>query len=93
MTTTTKAHGDHDPLPYDGHNADLAHLCQVCGEPMPEVFPGAMTSQQMQEQYEVKGFAAPFVHVVRKSDGVQGTLTFQHRPRFYFDFMPYTVTS
>lgn len=29
-----KQHGDHDPLPYDGHNADLAHLCQICGAPV-----------------------------------------------------------
>jgi hypothetical protein len=38
--------------------------------------------------FEVKGFAAPFVVVVRRSDGVVGSLTFQHAPRFYFAFQP-----
>ena len=36
--------------------------------------------------FAVEGFLAPYVVVRRKSDGVRGTLTFQHSPRFYFDF-------
>jgi hypothetical protein len=36
----------------------------------------------------VIGFAAPFVVVRRKSDGVKGTLEFTHSPRVYFDFKP-----
>lgn len=43
---------------------------------------------QLQEDYEVIGFAAPFVVVRRKSDGVKGTLEFAHSPRVYFDFKP-----
>ena len=42
----------------------------------------------MQEDFEAIGFAAPFVVVRRRSDGVKGTLTFTHRPRHYFDFVP-----
>ena len=38
--------------------------------------------------FEVKGFAAPFVIVRRKDDGKLGTLIFQHHPRFYFGFQP-----
>lgn len=41
---------------------------------------------QMQEDFSVVGFAAPFVIVKRKSDGVEGTLMFQHSPRFYYAF-------
>lgn len=41
---------------------------------------------QLQEDFEVQGFAAPFVVVVRKADGVKGVLEFSHRPRVYFDF-------
>jgi len=37
-------------------------------------------------EYEVMGFASPFVIVRRKSDRCRGTLTFQHSPRFYFDW-------
>jgi hypothetical protein len=43
-------------------------------------------TQQMSEEFTVKGFAAPFVVVMRKSDGVVGSLEFQHSPRFYFNF-------
>lgn len=45
-------------------------------------------TQEMQEEFSVSGFAAPFVVVTRKSDGVRGTLTFVHSPRVYFDFVP-----
>jgi hypothetical protein len=41
---------------------------------------------QVREEFSVTGFMAPFVAVERKSDGKVGTLTFQHAPRFYFDF-------
>lgn len=29
-----RAHGDHDPMPYDGYNSDISHLCQICGQAM-----------------------------------------------------------
>jgi hypothetical protein len=45
-------------------------------------------TQELSRDFEVTGFMAPFVVVKRKSDGVVGTLTFQHSPRFYFDFQP-----
>lgn len=41
---------------------------------------------QLQQDFSVIGFLAPFVTVRRKSDGAEGILTFQHSPRFYFDF-------
>lgn len=43
---------------------------------------------EMQADYSVSGFMAPFVVVVRKSDGVKGTLMFSHSPRFYHSFSP-----
>jgi len=43
-------------------------------------------TQEMQEDFEVTGFMAPYVVVCRKSDGVVGSLKFQHQPRLYFDF-------
>jgi hypothetical protein len=46
------------------------------------------TTQQLQEDFEVEGFAAPFVVVRRKSDGVRGSLEFQHSPRVYFGWSP-----
>jgi hypothetical protein len=43
-------------------------------------------TNQLQESFEVLGFAAPLVVVRRKSDGQRGSLFFQARPRFYFGF-------
>ena len=41
----------------------------------------------LQRDFEVIGFAAPFVVVVRKADGVKGSLEFTHSPRVYFNFV------
>lgn len=38
--------------------------------------------------FEGIGFLAPFVVVRRRSDGVKGSLEFQHWPRFYFGWQP-----
>lgn len=41
----------------------------------------------IREEFDVSGFAAPFVIVKRLSDGVRGYLEFQHNPRFYYNFI------
>ncbi len=43
-------------------------------------------TQELQQDFTVQGFLAPFVSVTRKSDGKRGVLAFQHMPRYYFDF-------
>lgn len=43
-------------------------------------------TQQLQADFIVNGFMAPFVGVTRKSDGKKGCLEFQHSPRYYFSF-------
>ena len=43
---------------------------------------------ELQEDFEVIGFVAPYVLVKRKSDSVRGVLEFTHAPRLYFDFQP-----
>ena len=43
-------------------------------------------TEELSKDFEVLGFGAPVIAVVRKSDGVKGSLFFQHRPRFYFNF-------
>ena len=43
-------------------------------------------TKEMTADYSVQGFAAPFVMVVRKSDGKRGLLMFSHNPRFYHSF-------
>jgi len=43
---------------------------------------------ELARDFIITGFMAPFVVVRRKSDEVQGSLEFQHQPRFYFNFQP-----
>ena len=43
-------------------------------------------TQELQADFSVQGFMAPFVGVVRKSEGAKGSMAFQHAPRFYFSF-------
>jgi hypothetical protein len=43
---------------------------------------------ELTSEYEVIGFAAPYVVVRRKADGVVGSMEFQHSPRMYFNFEP-----
>ena len=46
------------------------------------------TTAEMQAEFEVIGYAAPFVVVQRRSDGQRGSLEFTHSPRVYFGFVP-----
>jgi hypothetical protein len=46
------------------------------------------TTEQLQADFDVLGFAAPFVVVRRKSDGAKGSLEFVHAPRRYFGWSP-----
>lgn len=43
---------------------------------------------ELQEEFEVQGFMAPFVVVRQKGTGKRGSLMFQHAPRFYFSWKP-----
>ena len=43
---------------------------------------------ELQEQFEVTGFMAPFVGVRRRCDGKRGSVMFQASPRVYFKFQP-----
>jgi hypothetical protein len=42
--------------------------------------------QELARDFEVLEFASPLAVVRRNSDGVLGSLFFQHHPRFYFAF-------
>jgi len=57
----------------------LAELQEKYGE--------VLTTNEATEKYSFKSFLAPFVFVTRKSDDVDGTLEFNARPRFYFNFI------
>lgn len=44
------------------------------------------STDQLGDDFTVKGFMSPLVVVCRKSDGKKGSLEFQHSPRLYFNF-------
>ena len=44
-------------------------------------------TEELQEQFEVESFLAPFCTVKRKFDDEPGTLQFSDRPRLYFNFI------
>ena len=46
-------------------------------------------TEEMRQDFEAQGFGAPYIVVIRKEDGVKGSLEFQHMPRFYFNFHPH----
>jgi hypothetical protein len=51
-------------------------------------YPGdAWTTQELSKKFEVLGFSAPFVSVIRKEDRAEGTLEFLHSPRIYYRFI------
>lgn len=45
-------------------------------------------TNELQADFQVISFLTPYVRVKRRTDGVEGTLEFQARPRFYFRFVP-----
>lgn len=46
------------------------------------------STDELREEFEVLGFMAPYIVVRRRSDGVKGSLEFQHNPRFFFNWQP-----
>ena len=45
-------------------------------------------TSELQDEFQALGFMAPFIVVCRLSDGVRGSLMFQHSPRYYHSFKP-----
>jgi len=45
------------------------------------------TTDELANEFQVIGFMAPLVMVRRRSDGVKGSLEFQHDPRLYWGFV------
>lgn len=47
------------------------------------------STDELTRDFEVIGFCAPFVVVKRRSDSVEGSLQFDHRPRRYYNWQEY----
>jgi len=73
------------------YNAEAAEIAETATDPRAELearYGQLWDTQELQAEFSVEGFMAPFVSVTRKSDGAKGMLTFSHRPRFYHSFAP-----
>ena len=46
------------------------------------------STTELQQEFDVLAFMAPFTIVRRRCDGVKGSVMFQASPRFYFQFQP-----
>jgi hypothetical protein len=70
--------------------ARLAEIEAVPGsrEALEAVHGRVWDTRQLAQDFIVVGFLAPLVVVRRKADGMKGSLEFQNRPRFYFNFLP-----
>lgn len=60
---------------------------EVRGE-LEELYGQVWSEDQLQEQFDVQSLEPPYAHVVRKADGVSGTVACVHQHRFYFLFKP-----
>lgn len=89
---------DHDPT--EGVRRVQQAVANTVGEALAEAHPEddgraaleqvygkVYDTSELQAEFTVIGFLAPYCVVERKSDGVRGSITFQHSPRFYFDFV------
>ena len=52
-------------------------------------YPDVCNTEELKSQYTVQGFLAPMIVCIRKSDNVQGSMRFDHEPRFYYSFVPH----
>ncbi len=62
-------------------------------EALEKVYGQVWDTEELQRDFTVNGFLAPYVVVHRKSDGALGSLLFQHEPRFYFEFERVTLSA
>ena len=56
-------------------------------EDLEKEFGTVWSSKEMGQEFIVDFFVPPLVIVRRRSDGVKGSLLFQHSPRLYFHFL------
>jgi hypothetical protein len=69
-------------------NLNNLHIHDYSTGELPESDDPQWDTKQLQEEFEVLGFSAPFVVVRRKADGKKGLMQFNHSPRVYFGFEP-----
>lgn len=61
---------------------------KVCRERLEAEHGQVWDSYELARDFIIEAFSCPLVAVTRRSDGVRGTVVYQHEPRFYFKFEP-----
>ncbi len=56
-------------------------------EELEQIYGEVLSTSEATQKYEFSAFCAPFVEVQRREDKQNGTIEFQHSPRFYFKFV------
>lgn len=56
-------------------------------EDLEAVYGQVWTTDELRAEWEVQAFIAPLAIVKSKSDGGLGSFEFQHRPRYYFNYV------
>lgn len=79
------------PIDEEIEKARYAELVRINGEASDRAtlearYGQVWSTDELSREYEVVGFLAPYAVVKRRSDGVMGSVAFQHHPRFYFAF-------
>lgn len=80
---------DYTPDPTEAERRELVRALNACPgtrEYIEGAYGKCYDTKELQEEFQVHAFAAPFISVTRKSDGVKGLMMFQHDPRFYWGF-------
>ena len=80
-----------DGDPTEGIRRDLVQA--VNSEPgsresLEEAHGQVWNTEELNAEFEVLSFLAPYIMATRKSTGKQTSLMFQHTPRFYFGATP-----
>lgn len=68
-------------------NKDLNQEEKALLEELQRSYGRVWTRDELREEFEVIGFAAPIVVVKRKDTGEKGSLEFTHMPRLYFNYV------
>jgi hypothetical protein len=55
-------------------------------EDLKAVYGKVWDTRELQEEFEVMAFMAPFCVVKHRTEGLDGVVQFQHSPRYYFSF-------
>ena len=85
--STVSISTDETEIPRIGRCIELSREATTERQDLEERHGQVWTTEELQADFAVMGFLAPMVVVRRRSDDALGSLEFQARPRFYFNWV------